>query len=261
MSRIRVLIVDDHAILRDGIRALLGLAEDIEVVGEAADGAEALEACRKLEPDVALMDIAMPGLGGLEATLAIRREVPRTRVLVLTQYEDREYVARFLKAGVSGYVLKRAAGAERVERGAGLVGEPVGGEVLRRVAERLGEVGFPDRPALSRHGEDQVEVQVVESGGAGGPDRGARVVGVVDATERAQEIRLEGLDPEREAVHARGAETGEAGPLDGPRVRLERHLDVGCERARRGELGAVVSGLDIVAAAFCLDLKGASTTK
>ncbi|MGE0453683.1 MAG: response regulator [Vicinamibacteria bacterium] len=129
MSRIRVLIVDDHAILRDGIRALLDLAEDIEVVGEAADGAEALEACRKLEPDVALMDIAMPGLGGLEATLAIRRELPRTRVLVLTQYEDREYVARFLKAGVSGYVLKRAAGAElaaairSVHRG-GLVLDP-----------------------------------------------------------------------------------------------------------------------------------------
>lgn len=129
MSRIRVLIVDDHAILRDGIRALLTLSDDIEVVGEAADGAEAIEACRKLEPDVALMDVAMPGLGGLEATLAIRRETPRTRVLVLTQYEDREYVARFLKAGVSGYVLKRAAGADlaaairSVHRG-GLVLDP-----------------------------------------------------------------------------------------------------------------------------------------
>lgn len=109
---IRVLIADDHAILREGIRALLKLAPDIEVVGEAADGVEAIEQCRRLQPDVVLMDVAMPGLGGLEATLAIRGELPATRILVLTQHEDREYVARFLKAGVSGYVLKKAAGSE-----------------------------------------------------------------------------------------------------------------------------------------------------
>jgi DNA-binding NarL/FixJ family response regulator len=112
MSKIRVLIADDHAILREGVRALLRLSDDMEVVGEAADGQEAIEACRALDPDIVLMDVAMPGLGGLEATLQIRRECPRTRILVLTQYADREYVARFLKAGVSGYVLKKAAGVE-----------------------------------------------------------------------------------------------------------------------------------------------------
>jgi len=112
MSNIRVLIADDHAILRDGVRALLRLSDDVEVVGEAADGQAAVEACRTLDPDVVLMDLAMPGLGGLEATLEIRRECPRTKILVLTQYADREYVARFLKAGVSGYVLKNAAGSE-----------------------------------------------------------------------------------------------------------------------------------------------------
>jgi DNA-binding NarL/FixJ family response regulator len=109
---IRVLLADDHAILREGVKALLGLADDIEVVGEAADGQQAIERCRVLEPDVVVMDVAMPGLGGLEATLAIRKEWPKTRILVLTQYDDREYVSRFLKAGVSGYVLKKAAGAE-----------------------------------------------------------------------------------------------------------------------------------------------------
>ena len=114
MAKIRVLIADDHAIVRDGVRALLALAEDVEVVGEAADGAEAIEACRRLRPDLVLMDIAMPGLGGLEATLQIRKEQPEVKVLVLTQYEDREYVRRFLKLGVSGYVLKKAAGAELV---------------------------------------------------------------------------------------------------------------------------------------------------
>jgi len=114
MTKIRVLIADDHALMRDGIKALLTLAEDIEVIGEATNGREAIEQCRRLKPDVVLMDIAMPGLGGLEATLEIKREVPKTRVLVLTQYDDREYVQRFLKAGVAGYVLKRVLGSELV---------------------------------------------------------------------------------------------------------------------------------------------------
>ena len=112
MLKIRVVIADDHALLRDGKKALLGLADDIEVVGEAADGRAAIEQCRRLKPDVVLMDIAMPGLGGLEATLELKREVPNARVLVLTQYDDREYVQRFLKAGVAGYVLKRMLGSE-----------------------------------------------------------------------------------------------------------------------------------------------------
>jgi len=114
MAEIHVVIADDHAIVRDGIRALLAAAEDIEVVGEAADGAEAIEACRRLRPELVVMDIAMPGLGGLEATLQIRKELPDVKVLVLTQYEDREYIRRFLKLGVAGYVLKKRAGAELV---------------------------------------------------------------------------------------------------------------------------------------------------
>ena len=114
MSRIRVVIADDHALLREGIRALLQTAGDVEVVGEAADGIEAIEACRTLGPAVILMDIAMPGLGGLEAALAVRKVSPHTRVLVLTQYDDREYVSRFLKAGAAGYILKKAAGTELV---------------------------------------------------------------------------------------------------------------------------------------------------
>ncbi len=146
MTTTRVLIVDDHALLREGLRALLKTAPDIEVVGEAADGQQAIEACSRLEPDVVLMDIAMPGLGGLEATLEIRKLVPRTRVLVLSQYDDREYVARFLKAGVAGYVLKQAAGSDlisairSVARG-GLVLDPA---VARHV---VGESGAPLEPA------------------------------------------------------------------------------------------------------------------
>lgn len=112
MPKIRVLIADDHALMRDGIKALLNLTPDIEVIGEATDGRQAIDRCRELKPDVVLMDIAMPGLGGLEATLELNREAPKTRVLVLTQYDDLEYVRRFLKIGVAGYVLKRMLGAD-----------------------------------------------------------------------------------------------------------------------------------------------------
>lgn len=114
MAGIRVLIVDDHAIVRDGIRALLTNDKDIQVVGEAGGGREAIELARRLTADVIVMDIAMPDLGGLEATLAIRGERPDSRIVVLSQYSDASYVRRFLKAGVSGYVLKKAAGADLV---------------------------------------------------------------------------------------------------------------------------------------------------
>ena len=137
MAKIRVLIADDHAILREGVRALLHTTEDIEVVGEASDGREAIERSKALDPDVVLMDLSMPGLGGLEATLELKKLGLRARVLILSQYEDREYVRRLLKAGVSGYVLKKSAGAElagairAVHRG-GLVLDP---EVARTAME------------------------------------------------------------------------------------------------------------------------------
>jgi DNA-binding NarL/FixJ family response regulator len=114
MPKIRVLIADDHAILREGLRALLKTADDVDVVGEAENGQAALEEAERLRPDLVLMDVAMPGLGGLEATLQLRKRQPDVKVLVLTQYEDREYLRRFLAAGVSGYLLKSTAGAELV---------------------------------------------------------------------------------------------------------------------------------------------------
>jgi DNA-binding NarL/FixJ family response regulator len=129
VSKISILIVDDHAILREGVRALLSVHEDLQVIGEAADGQEAIGAVERLDPDVVLMDIAMPGLGGIETTIELKKQGRRCKVLILSQYEDREYVRRLLKAGVSGYVLKKSAGSElagairAVHRG-GLVLDP-----------------------------------------------------------------------------------------------------------------------------------------
>lgn len=105
---IRILIVDDHAILRAGIRALLQFHNDLEVVGEAADGAEALHQVQSLKPDVVLMDIGLPGMDGLAATREIVSAHPKVRVLILTQHENREYVRPALKMGAAGYILKRA---------------------------------------------------------------------------------------------------------------------------------------------------------
>jgi len=112
MQKIRVLVVDDHTIVRDGICALLALVGDIEVVGEAANGSEALKMVKELEPNVVLMDIAMPIMDGLEATRRIRKEFPRTKVLVLTQYDDKEYVFPVIEAGAAGFISKVAASSE-----------------------------------------------------------------------------------------------------------------------------------------------------
>jgi DNA-binding NarL/FixJ family response regulator len=112
MKKIRVLIVDDHALIREGIRALLSLIADIEVVGEAANGKEALEKVKELAPDVVLMDLAMPLMGGLESTRQIRREFPQTKVIALTQYDESEYVIPIIKAGASGFVTKMGAFSE-----------------------------------------------------------------------------------------------------------------------------------------------------
>jgi two-component system response regulator NreC len=112
LKKIKVLIADDHTLVRQGIRSLLALAADIEIVGEAADGREAVEKVRQLGPDVVLMDLAMPNMGGLEATRRIRREFPATKVLAVTQYDDSEYVIPVMEAGARGFVTKMASPLE-----------------------------------------------------------------------------------------------------------------------------------------------------
>lgn len=109
---IRVLVVDDHAILRDGIRSLLESQEDIIVVGEADDGEDAIVLVGKTQPDIVLMDISMARMNGLEATRLIKERFPKVKVLILTQHDSREYIAPALQAGAAGYVLKRSGRRE-----------------------------------------------------------------------------------------------------------------------------------------------------
>ena len=109
---IRILLVDDHTMVREGIRLCLEAMGDMEVVGEAADGRQAVARALELRPDVVLMDVSMPGLSGIEATLEIKRARPEIQVVGLSMYDDEEYVTRLLRAGAAGYVLKRSAATE-----------------------------------------------------------------------------------------------------------------------------------------------------
>lgn len=114
MKKIKIFLVDDHTIFRQGIRLLLNLQSDLEVVGEADNGAQAVLMVQQLNPDVVLMDIAMKGMDGLTATKDILAVSPKTKVVLLTQHENKEYILPALKIGAAGYVLKRAAADEVV---------------------------------------------------------------------------------------------------------------------------------------------------
>jgi DNA-binding NarL/FixJ family response regulator len=114
VERIRVIIADDHAVVREGTRHILETDPEIEVVGEAANGVEAVELTESLLPDVAIIDIAMPVMGGLEATARIKSSRPQTAVLILTAYDDDAYIFAVLESGAAGYLLKDVPSAELI---------------------------------------------------------------------------------------------------------------------------------------------------
>lgn len=112
---IRILIADDHAVIRSGLRLLLESRPDLQVVGDAGTGRDTIEQVLHLQPDVLLLDIAMPDMNGLDVAREVRGQAPHVRIIVLTMYDDEEYLRQFLKIGVAGYVLKRAADTELVD--------------------------------------------------------------------------------------------------------------------------------------------------
>ncbi len=114
MKKVRVVIADDHKVVRDGLRLLIDSQRDMRVVGEAADGQEALVKARELKPDVVVMDLSMPKLNGLQATERLRLEQPSVKVVALTVHEDASYLMQLCKAGAVGYVLKRSAGDDLI---------------------------------------------------------------------------------------------------------------------------------------------------
>ncbi|CAO1649640.1 response regulator transcription factor [Salinibacterium sp. NG22] len=138
---IRVVVADDHPIVRSGIVGLLGSADDIEVVGEASDGTEAVALATQLSPDVVLMDLRMPGLGGAEATAQLVAARPDVRVLILTTYESDENILTAIEAGASGYLLKAApqeeilAGLRSVARGEVALAPSIAALLVNRMRE------------------------------------------------------------------------------------------------------------------------------
>lgn len=144
MKAIRVLIADDHTLVRAGIRALLEKLPGVQVVAEAGDGRAALELVREHRPNVALMDIAMPGMGGLEATRRIAKEFPNVNVLILSMHTGEEYVWQALNAGAAGYLLKGsdvselALAIKAVARGEMYLSPPISKQVIRDYVQRVG---------------------------------------------------------------------------------------------------------------------------
>ena len=156
---IRIMITDDHALVRDGLQSMLDDEPGLEVVGEAANGREALELCRSLRPDLVLMDVRMPDMDGLEATRAIKGELPSTSVLMVTMHENPDYLMEALSAGAAGYVLKGASGdilvdaINRTMRGESPLNEELAARLLRRLADKKGEEKAQHPPQPQR-GED-----------------------------------------------------------------------------------------------------------
>jgi DNA-binding NarL/FixJ family response regulator len=135
----RLVLVDDHELARDGLRDILTDVPDLEIVGEAADGREALELCRHTRPDLVLMDLRMPQMDGLEATREVKREHPKTSVLVMTMHENPDYLLEALRAGAAGYLLKDAGQDDVISAIRGVLsGEsPIAPELAARLLRRL----------------------------------------------------------------------------------------------------------------------------
>jgi DNA-binding NarL/FixJ family response regulator len=167
MTPVRVLLADDHALVRAGIRALLEGLEGVAVVAEAGNGGEVLELARKHRPDVVLLDISMPGIGGLEASAQLKQEIPEVRVVMLSMHANEEYVLQALRAGAVGYMLKDSATAElelalqAVMQGETYLSPPISRQVVEGYVQRVGA----EQPAADHLTPRQRQVLQLIAGG------------------------------------------------------------------------------------------------
>jgi DNA-binding NarL/FixJ family response regulator len=161
VSKLRILIADDHQVVREGLKALVNAQPDMSVVGEADDGRAAWLLAKQLQPDVVVMDVSMPEMNGAEATERLRRECPRVKVLTLTIYEDKGYLQQLLKAGASGYLLKRTVMEElirairAVAKGGSYIDPTVAGKLVSNYITQEGGAGRTTTADLSDR-EEQV---------------------------------------------------------------------------------------------------------
>ena len=162
MRKIKVLIADDHAVVRDGTRQILEHEPDIDVVAEAADGEEAVKLVGSSQPDVAIIDISMPVVDGIEATRRIKKDFPSVAVLILSAYDDDQFVFSLLEAGAAGYLLKSVRGRELVEAvrqvfaGESVLHPSIARKVLNRFSNPSGKLAEPAPSALLSEREHEV---------------------------------------------------------------------------------------------------------
>lgn len=164
VDKIRIIFAEDHVLVREGTRQILDREEDLEVVGEAADGVEAVELVKRLKPDLAILDIAMPNMGGIEATRQIKSIAPQTSVLILSAYDDDQYVFALLEAGAAGYLLKDVSGEELVRSVRAVnAGEPVlHPTIARKVIARFANSGPTDvEPSVKGSSLSGREIEVL----------------------------------------------------------------------------------------------------
>lgn len=197
IRRIRILLVDDHPVVREGLRSCFARLPQLRIVGEAASGEEALRLAKRLKPDLVLMDINMPGINGLVATARLRKIAPDAKVLILSVHENREYVAEVARSGARGYILKDAAPAEliraieAVHRGEGFFSPPVAAAMLESMGGPPAPSGLPSAGCLTAR---EREVIALIAAGAGNKDIAERLAVALSTVKTLRERLMRKLD-------------------------------------------------------------------
>lgn len=185
-KKIRVLITDDHRVVREGLSAILETKEEIEIVGEAKDGGEAVEKARELLPDVIVMDVSMPGMNGVEATRIIKREMPQIGIVALTMYEDQQYIFDLVRAGAKGYLLKDSDSTEilaairAISKGESLIHPSVASKILAEFS--LLSKGKGRRKSSLEHDLTEREITVLRLVADGKTNK--EIANVLDLSEK-----------------------------------------------------------------------------